>query len=59
MDHFKAAAAVKKKLTYKIFVLSFTFFPLFVSQPQEMRTLFWLSVPESHLIYISIYIKIC
>lgn len=56
MEHFKAAA-VKKKLTFEIFVPSFTFFFLFVSQSQEMRTFFWLSVPESHLIYIylSIY----
>lgn len=54
MEHFKTAA--KKKLTFEIFVPSFTFFSFFVSQSQEMRTFFWLSVPESHLIYISIYI---
>lgn len=54
-DHFKAAA-VEKKLTSEIFVPSFTFFFHFVSQLQEMRTFFWLSMPESHLLYISLSI---
>lgn len=59
MEHFKAAA-VKKKLTFESLFLRSHFFFLFVSQSQEMRTFFWLSVPESHLyIYIHLYIKIC
>lgn len=57
MEHFKASA-VKKKRTFASLFLCSHFF-LFISQSQEMRTFFWLSVPESHLIYIYLYIKIC